>query len=226
MIHKEIVLGKIDTAEAIRYMGYREGSPDRQLLDIIVRCEKELLQVMAPRYCYKVFDIVRTEDSVKLKNSSLVLKGESIRTHLKDCEKAVIMCATLSGEVDKIIRLGSIRGMTNALVLDALANAAIEQVCDEVESIIMTEFQNYHHTWRFGVGYGDFPLSTQKLLLDTIDAGKRIGVCATDSSILTPGKSVTCVIGLSKQKQEEKKSCSNCDMKDRCSFRQKGATCS
>lgn len=219
MVQREIHLEEIDKAEAIRYMGCKDGTTQAPLQEIIAQCEKELLQAIVPRYCYKVFDIREDVQAVRLVNASLLLKGESIRQHLQGCEKAVILCATLSGETDKTLRLGRIKGMTYALVLDALANAAIEQVCDAVEAAIMQEFPDYHHTWRFGVGYGDFPLSTQQSLLETIDAGKRIGVCATDSAMLTPSKSVTCVIGLSKKVTGTKKSCAQCTMREKCNFR-------
>jgi 5-methyltetrahydrofolate--homocysteine methyltransferase len=136
------------------------------------------------------------------------------------------MCATLSGNVDKLLRTNELSNMVNALIIDALANAAIEQVCDEVEKIFLQDFKEYNSTWRFGVGYGDFPLTTQKLLLETLDAGKRIGVCATESCILTPRKSVTCIVGLSKNNVNSVKSCDTCNLKNTCNLRKNGTSCS
>lgn len=222
---EEILINHIDKDEAIRYLGYKNAMPDEHVADILSKCERELVNIIKPRYYYKVFDIEFSEDGVSLKGASLFLKGNSIREHLKNCEKAVIMCATLSGGVDQLLRQNEIGNMVNALILDALANAAIEQVCDEAEKIIMREFEEYNNTWRFGVGYGDFPLETQKLLLETLDAGKRIGVCATESYILTPRKSVTCVIGLSKAEIKSKRSCDTCNIKDTCNFRKSGTSC-
>lgn len=225
MDNREIVIKNIDKSEAARYLGYKDTLPDVNITKIILQCEMDLLKVIKPRYCYKVFDIDFCDDYVMLKGAELKLCGKSITEHLKGCEKAAVMCATLSGDVDKMLRQNEISGMVQALVIDALANAAIEQVCDAVEEIIMEEFEGYNHTWRFGVGYGDFPLTTQKLLLETLDAGKRIGVCATESCILTPRKSVTCVIGLSKEQVTQEKSCDNCNLKDTCNFRKNGTTC-
>lgn len=230
MINKEIEIKNIDKSEAIRYMGYKDTLPDVTMTKIILQCEQDLLKVIKPRYVYKVFDLVlpdeHTSEPVCLDGASLKLKGKSIKEHLKNCEKAMIMCATLSGDVDALLRKNEIGNMVNALVLDALANAAIEQVCDEAERIMMQEFEGYQHTWRFGVGYGDFPLSTQKSLLETLDAGKRIGVCATESFILTPRKSVTCVIGLSKENVNAQKSCDTCNLNETCDFRKTGMSCS
>ena len=46
------------------------------------------------------------------------------------------------------------------------------------------------------MGYDDFPLEGQKKFLEILDASKRVGVCVNSSMMLTPTKSVTCVIGL------------------------------
>lgn len=106
------------------------------------------------------------------------------------------MCATLSGNVDLLIRKKQITGMTEAIITDSLASAVIEQVCDKAEEVILKDFKEYEHTWRFGLGYDDFPLEGQKKFLEILDASKRVGVCVNSSMMLTPTKSVTCVIGL------------------------------
>lgn len=229
---KVIEIKNINKNEAARYLGYKDTLPDVEMTKIILTCESELLKIIRPQYVYRIFDIAFEEDGVHMLGTALVLKGDSIKNHLKGCQKAAVMCATLSSDVDKMLRENEISNMVNAIVIDALANAAIEQVCDEVEKIIQEAMPEYCHTWRFGVGYGDFPISTQKLFLDTLNAPKQIGVCATESSILTPRKSVTCVLGLSADKNfsveinNEGKNCDNCNLKETCNFRKNGTTCS
>ena len=62
--------------------------------------------------------------------------------------------------------------------------------------------------------------------LTLLDAPRKIGLCATDSSILTPRKSVTAIIGLSNHPIEKpKKNCATCRMRDRCAFRKKEEHC-
>lgn len=227
MINREITINNINKNETARYLGYKDSLPDVNMTKLILGCEQDLLKVIEPRYCYKVFELEFEADGVLLKGTELKLMGKSISNHLKGCEKAVIMCATLSGEVDKMLRQSEMGNMINVLIIDALANTAIEQVCDEVEKIILEENEGYKATWRFGVGYGDFPLTTQKDFLEVLDAGKRIGVCATESSILTPRKSVTCVIGLSKNVETvmKEKSCKNCNLYETCEYRKNGTSC-
>ncbi len=225
MDKKEIILKYINKNEAARYLGYKDTLPDVQITKMLLEAETELLKIIQPRYVYKVFDLYEAEGEILLRGAELKLRGDSIKEHLNGCKKAVVMCATISDKVDNLLRKNELSNMLNALIIDALSNAAIEQVCDEVQEIIENEFSDFYLTWRFGVGYGDFPLSTQKELLETLDAPKRIGVCATDSFILVPRKSVTCIIGLSEKETEQKKSCDNCILNGKCNFRLKGTTC-
>ena len=116
--------------------------------------------------------------------------------------------------------------MAEAVIIDALASAAIEQVCDKAENEIVKDSPDLDHTWRFGLGYGDFPLSGQSKFLDILDAPKRIGVCVNESLMLTPTKSVTCVIGLGHDLPGDRvKSCDMCSLGGNCTFRLNGGTC-
>lgn len=223
---KEITVNNIDKYEVARYLGYKDTLPDVEMTKIILECEQTMLKTIKPKYIYRIFDIEQIDEGVKIVGTQLVLTGEAIKKHLKGCTKAALMCTTLSSGVDMLIRSVEVNNMIKTLVYDALANVTIEQVCDEVEKIIEEDLPEYYHTWRFGIGYGDLPLSLQDKFLSVLNAQKTIGVCSTESCILTPKKSVTCILGLSKEKMENiKKSCDNCNMKEKCQFRKNGTTC-
>lgn len=128
--------------------------------------------------------------------------------------------------VDGLIRKMQIRGMADAMFTDSLASAVIEQVCNKAEDEILKDFKEYEHTWRFGLGYGDFPLTGQKQFLDILDAGRRIGVCVNSGMTLVPTKSVTCIIGLGHNLEVSNvKSCDLCNFREKCTFRKDGKNC-
>lgn len=225
-MEKSIIITEINQNEALRYMGQREESNDERLLLLMNQCEKKILQAVRPRYTYKCFDIKQEEGGVSVLDTALFLKGNSIKEHLKDCQKAVLMCATLSADVDRLIRTAELKDVLEAFALDCLASAAIEQVCDQVETFIKNDFSEYEMTWRFGIGYGDLPISLQKDFLNVLNAQKLIGLNVTDSYILTPRKSVTAVIGLSTDKIEQRKrGCAVCNLRGNCAYRKKGSRC-
>ena len=86
-----------------------------------------------------------------------------------------------------------------------MAGAAIEQICDDVQSELQGKMPLYRQTWRFSPGYGDLPLALQEELLAAVEAGKRIGLATTQGHMLTPMKSVSAIIGLQDMTKELRK---------------------
>lgn len=208
----------LDFDEALRYMGAGERTP--QLEALLETSSRLLLAKARPRYVYRIFDIEPVAEGVLVKGTNIVLTGRSIEVHLRGCEKAVLLATTLSGDVDRLIRSEGLRDMSVSLALDSLAAVMIEQVCDYVEQELGREYAGYNMTYRFGVGYGDLPLDLQKDFLKVLDAPKRIGLNVTDSNMLTPLKSVTCIIGMSKGELGRMAGgCANCNMRENCTYK-------
>ena len=217
---------KLNRAEAFRYMGHKGGKINENLLKLTEQCEQELLKAIKPRYIYKIFNIEQSDEYIQLSNTTLTLKGKDISAHLQNCDRCILLCATLSSDTDKLIRTHEAEGMEKALITDSLASAAVEQVCEAAETEIQSALPDNFFTWRFSPGYGDFPLEIQGEFLDTLNAPKRIGVTVTDSLILIPRKSVTAVIGVSKTEiPKGQRSCGTCNMKDTCPYRKNYGHC-
>ena len=72
---------------------------------------------------------------------------------------------------------------------------------------------------RFSPGYGDFSILHQKELLQMLEAPKKIGLTLTEGYMLTPTKSVTALLGMSKDAKEcDIKGCEACTKED-CIYR-------
>lgn len=218
-------LKNINREEALRYMGHRGEVPE-SLNKTLDECEQRLLDVIHPEFIFRVFGISPCPDGVKVEGSSLILKGEDIRSHIDGCERAVLMCATLGGDTDRLIRTAEVSDISSAFITDALASAAIEDVCRIADKYISEQLPECYFTWRFSPGYGDFPIDIQKGFLETLNAPKRIGLCTAENNILIPRKSVTAVSGVSDTPLPEKKrGCVRCNMADRCVYRKRGEHC-
>ncbi len=211
-----ITLKKLNRSEAVRYLG-GAGIQLNYRMDVLMNeCEKAVLEKAAPAFLYIEKDLPCDE----------LMGGNDIKAHLDGCEKAIVMCATIGSDIDKLIRVAQISDMAGAVVTDSLASVAIEQVCTEFDSIIAEKYSGYNMTFRFSPGYGDYPIEKQKIILQMLDAPKKIGLCSNDNFLLTPTKSVTAVLGLSKNPIERKKrGCAICNMKETCQFRRKGLHC-
>lgn len=220
-----MTLGSIDRSQALRYAGMR-GDADAPLSALADVCEKRLLSVISPRYIHRVYPLESCDAGIACKGSRLLLTGTDIAAHLEGCSHAVLFCATLSQGADRAVRTAQAEDVTAGLLTDALASAAIEQVCDLAETEILAGLSDYHATWRFSPGYGDLPLQLQGDFLDALDAQRKIGVCVSESGLLIPRKSVTAIIGLSeKPVGRHKKGCAACNLVNTCPYRAKGAHC-
>lgn len=206
-------------------MGHR-GEVSGILPETLEKCEKELLDALKPGFVFKVFDIESKPQGIEVCKSSLLLCGEDIRSHLEGCKRAAFVCATLGADVDRLIRTFEVKDISSAFVMDAMASAAIEEVCRISDERIKEQLPDSFFTWRFSPGYGDFPIDIQESFLSMLDAQKRIGVCASESGILIPRKSVTAVSGISESPVPQKRrGCACCNMAKECAFRKRGEHC-
>lgn len=220
-----IKLESVSKNEALRYMGHH-GELSDSLRRVVDDCEKKLLEVIRPDFVFRVFDIIRFESGIKVCGSSLLLTGSDIYNHLEGCDRAVLMCATLGNAADRLIRTTEVNDISSAFVMDAVASAAIEDVCRIADKKIMEQLPESFFTWRFSPGYGDFPIEIQKQFLGTLNAQKRIGLCADESNILIPRKSVTAVAGISdKPVPQKRRGCACCSMSGSCAYRKRGDHC-
>lgn len=209
-------LERLNRREALRYLGGAGVEMNKAMEELLDGCEEKILKAANPKYLYIEKDLPCEE----------LIAGEDIKNHLDGCEKAILMCATLGAEVDRLLRIAQISDMAQAVVLDSLASVAVEQVCNKVDEVIAEKYSGYYLTFRFSPGYGDYPIELQKSFLTMLDAPRKIGLTTNESCLLVPTKSVTAVMGLSKNPIDRKKrGCAVCNMKDRCKFRRNGEHC-
>ena len=157
----------------------------------------------------------------------LLLPGQDLKHHLKDCRRAAIFCATLGVEADTLIRRAeSRRDMAKALALDCVATAAVETLCDRIELELQGQFPGCFFPFRYSPGYGDLPLEVQGSLLALLDAQRRVGLTATSTHILIPRKSVTAILGVADGPIERhQRSCLGCPARESCHYRKAGGHC-
>lgn len=226
MIDTVITLGDLDISEGLRYLGYKGAEPDATVMTVVHEAEQEVLRCAKPRYTYRVFDIVETEEGILAEGTGFTLLGNSIRKHLKNCKRAVYFAATISADIDKMLRIAQVNDLSKAIIMDSLASVAIEQVCDKFEQELKKEFAGLYQTFRFGLGYGDLPITQQKEFVKLLNAQKLIGLSVSDSYMMIPTKSVTAIIGLSEEPVKgAARGCQTCNMQGRCQFRAKGGHC-
>lgn len=145
---------------------------------------------------------------------------------LAQCHQAALLCCTLGGEFEALLRRTQVRDMAQAAILDACGSAYVESGCDAAQDELARRFPSLYLTDRFSPGYGDLPLSLQPAICSVLDTQRRLGVQATEHFLLNPGKSVTAIIGLSDRPQMARvRGCAYCSMRETCALRKGGHHC-
>lgn len=211
----------INRKETIRFLGYGIKLPDHEILEQLEWCEQKLISAMEPKFIYLESEIEHKDNMIITADGALKLTGNSIKEHLAGCNKLILCCATLSGKVDDLIDQAQKTDMLHALLLDASANAAIEELRILIEKKLQAIFKEYEIVWQFGIGYGDLPLYIQKDFLEVLGTREKIGVIANDSFILIPLKSITGFLGLREKKKGVKSGC----IQNHCNTCSRGANC-
>lgn len=218
----------INNEEVLRYLGYKGQEMEGNITALIDECRKEIKEVITPRVVYSYKEIKQNNEGVEVIATNLILKGKDITEHLKNSKQCVLMAVTLGNEIEKKTRLYEKTNLTKALILDACATTAVEEVCDIVENRIKEKAfeEGMDITFRYSPGYGDLPLDVQNSFLRALDAQKKIGLTVSENNLLFPRKSVTAIIGIiDKGSKKKKKSCKECNNYNNCSFRREGESC-
>ena len=208
------------TKEAIRYLGYGSHAVDDHTLALVESSFAELDQIAGKRIIYRIFD-VSFKETDRLQIGKLNIISKNLGKNLAGCQSAVILGATLGAGVDMLLRKYTLTDMARVVTLQACAAAMLEEYLDECQQSIGKELEKdrLYLRPRFRPGYGDFPIEHQEMILRMLDTAKTIGLTMTDSSMLTPTKSVTAVIGVSRSKEPcHMKGCEACEKKD-CIYR-------
>ncbi len=167
-------------------------------LSLFEEAEALLLPRLRQAFAFRVFPLVFSAEKIRARGSTLILTGNAIRSHLKDCDRAAFFCATLGAGVESALAIAQAKDMALAMVADAVASALTELLCDDVQEQILSSLNvaPSHATSRFSPGYGDLSLTIQKDLLQVLDARRRLGVSLSEGGLLLPRKTVTAVIGI------------------------------
>lgn len=189
--------------EILRYSGIKKDSITEEISSMISAAIKET-EGLRPKCVFKEISDVE------------IFKSEDLKNHLSGCERFFLFAATLGTDADRILKRYTKTDIAKASVIQAVLAAEIEEYADKM----MNEFDSngLYFRPRFSPGYGDFNISHQKTILTLLDAGKLLGITLTDSYMMIPEKSITAVLGLSKEKSCIINKCAECKNKG-CQYR-------
>ena len=209
--------------EILRYLGHRGQEVPENLMILIRGCEQELEDVGAPRAFWREYPLQIRDHVLDL--GCFQTESRNLERNLKDCERVLLLGATLGSGVDRLLKRYGRLEMSRAVVLQAASAAMLETFCDEQNETLKQEYlkKGWYLRPRFSPGYGDLKLECQGPLVAALELSKRIGVTLTDSLLMAPSKSVTAIIGASRLPKDcTVHGCESCARTD-CLYRRQSA---
>ena len=157
-------------------------------------CESEIREKISPRVAFLRLPIERTDGCLCI--GDIKTESTALLKTLDGYSEAVIFAVTLGTDVDRLIRSASLVSKLRGFILDSVASAYAEALCELAEKKIFNALDGVILGKRFSPGYADLPLSVNRELLSLLGSDKNIGIYILDSALMSPRKSVTAIIGV------------------------------
>lgn len=183
--------------EILRYAQVKGETPELNAL------LEELLSKIADkldyRVCYCELPVVRRGKELWI--GAMGTSSEALQRNLAGCESAVVFAATVGVELDRQIARASATSPAKALLLGAIGAERVEALCDAFEAELSAQKTEVGEALRprFSPGYGDLPLEVQRAIFAMLDCPRKIGVTLTECLLMSPSKSVTAIIGVTRK---------------------------
>ena len=185
---------QIPHREVLRYAGMN-GTKDCETAERVRTVSDDCAAACRPKCVYRFADIQHIGSNEVSLADGLTLTGKLAAKYLADCDKAIVVLATVGQGVDRMIAAQSVRSALNGLLADAAGSAAVEALLDAFCGFLQPQMSIKP---RISPGYGDFALDNQRAILPYLFADRNLGVYLNDSLLMSPAKSVTALIGVRK----------------------------
>ncbi len=208
----------VPRTEIYRYMASKGDESSEALIDEFFAAA---MKAIAPKASFVRLEFQESNDEIYV--GDICLRSKSLSRHLCGCGELIVLSLTLGHALDRLIARYSSLRPSAAFCINAIGSAAIESYADMLCRSFADELykEGMHLTPRFSAGYGDLPLSVQGDMLNLSDAARRVGISLNKSLVMSPSKSVTALIGISKCEIHAKsKGCLSCGKPD-CIYRRR-----
>lgn len=212
----------LDPGRIMKYLGVPVEEDDRHTLHVIESYISTSLEAMSPRGGFARFKAVPTGSS-----SEIAIPGTSFRTgkivgeKLLGAQEYVLFMGTAGPGPESMSATLLEKGeYLEGVIADVIASSIAEAVAGQLHSHIidLADLEGIRTTNRYSPGYCSWKVSEQHLLFKQFPAG-FCGISLSGSSLMSPIKSVSGVIGLGSTVTFKPYTCDGCTIKH-CVYRE------
>lgn len=155
--------------------------------------------LLDPRGVYRYLHVAsRTERMLTFANSDFYIKSAQVVRMLENAEPVILFMVTIGSRLEEVVKeMFDDDRMAEAVILDAIGSETADAVADHLHRDVlwrMARANGMKVTPRFSPGYGDWPVTVQAAFLKAC-GGDLIDISVNSSSLMSPRKSVSAVLG-------------------------------
>lgn len=184
-------------------LGYKKGVTelDEKYLSMVDEGMKLGGALCRPSGAYVSLKIEDINDSCVLLENGIEFRSCKLSEFLRDSQEVVLMASTVgTGLIDEINNQLKAGNAAKALILDSVASQTADAILDSLMDILNNKYVKEGRKLtkhRYSPGYGDLPLSYQKVIFDILKL-EELGMQITEKFMLVPEKSVIAIAGVLK----------------------------
>ncbi|MHB1134394.1 MAG: hypothetical protein ACYC4L_18645 [Chloroflexota bacterium] len=219
----EIIDGLSLELDAERVLRYLEAgaSPTTAVREGVDRLREEARSLLAPRAVWRLVPVEGIADGMVSLAGGQRFTSKKLSALLAGAESLGVMVGTIGDRLEEeVSRLFASAEYMEALTLDAIGTVAVEEVCQQIRSLICRCHAD-PAGWRvgpsLGPGYQYWDVREQEVVFTLLPAAS-IDVQLTESCLMLPRKSLSAIVPLGRQLRitadEEEPPCRYCDRRD------------
>jgi hypothetical protein len=191
----------IPIKSVLRRLGYpsSEKFPEGQVAVLFQKAIRSAPGLLEPRAVFRILSVAcRSKSRISFQEAAFIIHSDHVAKMLKKAEKVVFFMVTIGSNLEEKVKQYMDAGnLTEGVILDAIGSETADAVADRLHHDVLKKIANeagFSITPRFSPGYGDWPVTVQKDVLNVCD-GSQIGISVNDSFLMQPRKSVSAVLG-------------------------------
>lgn len=208
----------ITAAEIYEQMGYGDALPDADVQAETERMISRVKEILRPQFCFFITKATLDEQNNLLTTGYTTMDiGRIISRQLRGSSAFAFFVATAGMEFEHLQEELKTEGdMVSIFIADAMGSVIAEKAADCMELALQKTLASsgLKHTNRFSPGYCGWHVSQQHLLFSHFPTPQPCGITLSESSLMTPIKSVSGIIGIGATVRHLDYTCGLCDYKD------------
>lgn len=190
--------------------------PDNDMIDSLEGLKYEISKIIKPRYMFSFYKSNPARKNHINIDGLEFHTGAVITPYLAEAEYYAVMVATAGHEFQKMqFEVKDSGDIYKEFLLDSIGSAIAESVaactCQKIEEA--ASCQGYGVSFPYSPGYCGWHVSQQQLLFSLLPDAP-CGICLSESSLMSPIKSVSAVVAVGSGIRKQKYGCELCNKSD------------